>query len=677
MKFSYNLLQSFVSSKLPKPEDLVDLIMKHSFEVEGLEKVGSDYVLDIDVLPNRAPDCFAHMGMARESAVLSGLEFKDFNSSFEESKRGIKGSLKVEIKEKDLCKRYTSRIVRGVKIGESPKYIKEALISCGLRPINNIVDITNYVMLETGQPLHAFDLDKINEGIVVRKAKAKEEITTLDNEKIILDKDVLVISDKKYAIGIAGIKGGTKAKIDNDTFNIVIESANFDQKMIRKTSRKINLRTDASLRYEHNISLDLTEKAINRVVKLILDIAGGEADKGMIDVKGSEKKIKEIKLDIEKAEKVLGVSLDKKKSKKILETLGFEIKEKGKLIYVKPPLYRMDIEIEEDLIEELGRINGYDKIQSSFPQSILFSPERNENIFWEGRIEDSLVSAGLTETYTYSFISEKDKEVFSYRNQDLIELENPLSVDYKYMRPSLIPNLLKVVQKNQADFDDIEVFEIGAIFKAKTKGVLEKRMITGAIKLNKESFYEMKGALDSMLNGLGISDIYYDEYQATPEDSNIDIWHTSRIAEIKVGGKEIGFLGEINEDILRLMKIKGKVTVFDIDFDIIKKLAKEEHNYQEISSYPEAVRDLSIIVPNRVKVVEVLNVINRVGGEIIRDVDLFDIYEGSNLEEGMKSLAFHIIYQSQEKTLKSKEIDEIQQKIIKELENNLNWQVRK
>lgn len=677
MKFSYNLLQSFVSSKLPKPEDLMQLIMKHSFEVEGLEKVGSDFVFDINVLPNRAPDCFAHMGMARECAVISGLKLKDVDFSMKEEGSNIKDSLIIDIKEKKLCKRYTARIVRGIKIKESPKYIKDVLISCGLRPINNIVDITNYVMLETGQPLHAFDYDKLSGEIIIRRAKDKEEITTLDNEKIVLNKEVLVISDKKEAIAIAGIKGGDKAKIDENTVNIVLESANFDQKMIRKSSRSINLRTDASLRFEHNIDTNLTEKAVNRVAKLVLEVAGGKIDKGIADVSSVNIKSKEVKLNLKKAEKVLGISLDKKKSKEILETLGFEVKGKGEWFNVKVPSCRMDVEIEEDLIEELGRINGYDKIESTFPETILFSPKRNEDIFWEGRIQDALKAIGLNEVYTYSFIGEKDKEIFSYRNENLVELENPMSVDYKYMRPSLIPNILKVVQKNQANFDNIEIFEIGKIFNSKGKEVKEKRMLSGAIKLKKDSFYQLKGSIDYLLNGLGLSDIYYDDYQATPDNSNINIWHTGRIAEIKVDGKEIGFLGEINEDILKLMKIKGKVAVFNLEFEKIKELAKEEHHYQEISSYPEAIRDLSIIVPNRIKVVDVLNIINRVGGMIVRDVDLFDIYEGENLEENMKSLAFHIIYQSKDKTLKSEEIDKIQQKIIKELEINPNWKVRR
>jgi phenylalanyl-tRNA synthetase beta chain len=525
--------------------------------------------------------------------------------------------------------------------------------------------------------LHVFDYDKLSGNIIVRKAKEGEKITTLDNEKIVLNKDILVISDDQAALAVAGIKGGTKAKIDEKTVNIILEAANFDQKMIRKSSRITNLRTDASLRFEHNIDTRLTEKAINRVAKLVLEIIGGKVDKGIVDVDSTEIKTKEIKLNLKKAEKVLGISLDKKKSKEILEALGFKIEAKGELLRVKVPSYRMDVEIAEDLIEELGRINGYDKIESTFPEAILFSPKRNEDIFWKERIQDALKAAGLTEVYTYSFIGEKDKENFSYRNEDLVELENPMSVDYKYMRPSLIPNILKAVQKNQANFDNIEIFEIGTAFVAKGKEVKEKRMLSGAMKLKKDSFYELKGSIDYLLNGLGLSNIYYDDYKATPENSNVNIWHTGRTAEIKVDGKEIGFLGEINENILELMKIKGRVAVFNLDFEKIKKMAAEEHYYQEISSYPEAVRDLSIVVPNRVKVVDVLNVVNIAGGEIVSDVDLFDIYEGENLEEGMKSLAFHIIYQSKDKTLKSEEIDEIQQKIIKKLEINPNWQVRR
>lgn len=675
MVFSYNWLQSFFKKKLPKPEKLAEILTLHFAEVEEVKKEGNDFILDIDVRPNRGSDCFSHLGIAREISAILGwkLKIEDFKLA-EDKNLKAKDFIKLEIKSPKDCLRYNARVISDVKIGPSPEWIKERLKSCGLRPINNVVDIANYVMLEIGQPLHAFDLDKISgRKIVVRRAKKGERIITLDNEEYELGKDILIIADKKEPLAIAGIKGGKKAEIDKKTKKIVLESANFSQRVIRRGSKKIDLKTDASWRFEHGIDPNLTELAINRAAFLIKEIAGGKIAQGLVDFYPKKFLTRQVKLDLNYLKSFLGIEIPKTEVTKILKRLEFKILDsKFNILKVEVPTFRLDISIPEDLIEEIGRIYGYEKIPAKFPTAALIPPKRNLDIFWEDFAKDILKEAGFTEICNYSFISEKDLNLFQFDRKKVIELENPVSAEFQYLRPSLICNLLKNVQKNQKSFKEIKIFELGKIFGKK---IGEKRNLTGL--MTGEAFYEAKGILDLLFEKFGISNFWYDQYQPTPEESKISIWHLKRSAEIKVGDEEIGFLGEISAKILENLRIEGKVVVFDLDFEKLSKLALEEKEYQPISKYPAAIRDISILVPREVRAEEVLNKIYDSGGDLVLDVDLFDIYEGEELPEGKKNFSFHIIYQAKDRALTSKEIEEIQNKIIKSLEEDPEWEVRK
>ncbi len=698
MKFSYNWLQSFFKRKLPFPEKLAELLTLYFAEVEEIKKEGNDFILDIDVRPNRGSDCFSHMGIAREIAAISGFNFQfpSFRLN-EDEKLKAKDFLTVKIKDKNACPRYTARVITDVKVKSSSKWIQDRLKVCGLRPISNIVDIANFVMLETGQPLHAFDGEKLaGKKIIVRFSTEGEKITTLDEEKYDLDKNILVIADAKSPLAIAGIKGGKIPEIDEKTKIIVLESANFNSRVIRFGSKRIDLKTDASWRFEHSIDPNLTEFAINRAAHLIQEIAGGNIAKGLIDVYPKRVLPKRIRLDLNYVKSLLGIEISKKEIIKILKNLEFTVKELPKnALDVLIPTRRIDVLMPEDLIEEIGRIHGYQKIPARFPVSLLIPPKRNLDIFWEDVTKDFLKEAGFTEVYNYSFISEKDAEIFKYKKKELVELENALSSDFQYLRPSLIPDLLKNIERNIRDFSEIKIFELGRTFtilQVQDK-IREKRMLTGV--MTGDTFYHAKGIIDLFLNKLGISNIWftepsahltlrpakryseYDEYKATPEESKLSFWQAKKCAEIKINHQEIGFLGEISPKILDDLKIKGKICVFDIDFEKLSKLASEEHEYRPISRFPAAVRDIAVLVPRFVRVEEVLNKIEEAGGNLIRDIDLFDIYEGEELPEDKKNLAFHIIYQSENRTLSSEEIDEIQNKIISALEEDPEWQVRK
>ena len=688
MKFSYNWLKSFFKKKLPEPQKLAEILTMKAFEVSEVKKSGRDWILDIDVLPNRAGDCFSHLGIAREIAAILNLNFQLPETKIKEDKKlKPKDFVSVEVVGKGTCQRYTAKVITGVKIGNSPEGIKARLKVCGLRPINNIVDIANYVMLETGQPLHAFDGEKLEgKKIIVRFAKEGEKITTLDGEKYNLDDDILVIADSQKPVAIAGIKGGKLPEIDNKTKVVILESANFNSQVIRRASRKLNLRTDASLRFEHGIDSNLTEFGISRAAYLIQKIAKGKVIKGSIDIYPKKTIAKRINLDLSYLKSLLGVEISRSRIMDILKKLEFKIvhspkeslrlptgQAKFNILTVEVPTFRLDIFLQEDLIEEVGRIYGYEKIPVLFPVSALIPPKKNYEIFWEETTKNILKEAGFSEVYNYSFISEKDKNIFG--NNNLIELENPLSVDFKYLRASLIPNLLKNIQKNQKKAAKIKIFELGKIFRKNKEKLEEKRMLTATIL--GEEFYQLKGVVDLLLNKIGISDVWYDNYKPTPEESKLSLWHSKKCAEIKIGQEEVGFLGEMSDKISETLKLSQKVVLFDLDFEKLAKLASEEHEFRPIPKYPSAVRDLAILVPPQVKVEEVLNVIEITGGTLVRDIDLFDIYEGEELPEGKKNLAFHLIYQAQDRTLSSKEIDQLHQKIIKTLESEPEWQVRR
>jgi len=674
MNFSYNWLQSFFKKKLPKPEKLAELLTMHSFEVAEVKKFNRDWILDIDILPNRGPDSFSCLGIAREISTLTGFKYIADKYELKEDK-GIKARdfINVEVRDKTACSRYTARVITEVKVGFSPKWMRERLEACGLKPINNIVDVANYVMLETGQPLHAFDGEKLQDRkIIVRFAKEGEKIITLDEERYRLEKEMLVITDAKKPVAIAGIKGGKPPEIDLKTKIVVLESANFNPRVIRRASKRIDLKTDASWRFEHGIDPNLTEFAINRATLLIQEIAGGRIAQGLIDFYPGKVFPKRVKLDLDYVTSLLGIKISHQEIIAILKSLGFKIKHlKSKIIEVEVPTFRLDVSIPEDLIEEIGRIHGYQEIPAQFPVAALIPPKRNLDIFWENLSGGILKEAGFTEAYNYSFISEKDREIFRYSKRELMEVENPTSLDFQYLRPSLIPNLLKNIEKNFRDFAEIKIFELGKIFHhPKT----EKKVLSGV--MSGEVFYETKGTIDLLLNKLGVSNIWFDEYRPKPGENKLSIWQPKKCAEIKINHEKIGFLGEISPKILDSLKVAIKVSAFDIDFEKLSKLTSEEHEYRPISRFPSAVRDIAILVPREVKVAQVLNKIYDTGKKLVRDVDLFDIYEGGELPAGKKNLAFHIIYQAEDRTMTSEEIDGLQKKIISALEKNRTWQVR-
>jgi len=647
MKVSYNWLQDLIDKKLPAPDKLADLLTFHSFEVEQVKKQDKDWILDIDVLPNRAHDCLSHQEIAREIAVLLKYNFEliDYSKKIKQSSKSVNDLVKIEVKDSNLCPRYMARGIIDAQVGPSPKWIKERLKACGLKPINNIVDVANYVMLETGQPLHAFDADKLDQKtLIIRRAKKGEKIVILDNEKPAsrlggydLDKNILIIADAKKPACIAGIKGGQGPEIDSKTKRIVLEAANFNPLITRKASHQLKLRTDASWRFENELDPNLTEE-IDMAAYLIQEVAQGKVLKGKIDIYPKKVNVKKIDLDIKKVHTLLGVKIPEKEIKSILTRLGFELKGTSSKLQVAIPTRRLDVSIPEDLIEEIGRIYGFEKIPSKLPDAALIPPKKNEDLICQNKIKDILINLGFTEAYNYSLVSDKG-----------VELLNPISQEQKYLRPSLMPLLIKNIKENKKYFNEVRLFEIGRVFKKDKNKVIEKKKL--GLVLFPSDFYRLKGIIETLLNKLRISDVWYDD------ESEKDIR-----AEVKAGNE---LLGWVNDD------------GFEIDFEKIVELATEERMYLPLSKYPSIIRDISLLVNQETKMVEVLNLINAAGGPLVRDVDLFDMYEGKGVTENRKSLAFRIIYQANNRTLTDQEVNKLQEKIIKTLEEEGGWEVRK
>lgn len=671
MNFSYNWLQSFFNKKLPNPAKLAEILTLRAFEVKDVQKSGKDWILDIDVLPNRGPDCSSHFGMAREiSAILANKLDPLLTEKLQTIKNQTRPiNIKIQPKTLKLVPRYSAILIEDIKIQPSPQWLKEKLEAVGLRAINNIVDLTNYVMLEMGQPLHAFDYDKIwDQKIVLRQSRRGEKLITLDDREHDLEKDMLVIEDKKRLIDLAGIMGGKLAEIDSKTKNVLLQAANFDRKTIYQTAKKLDQHTLASKIYSQGLDPNLTIQSLERFNFLLQHLGGGKIVQ-IIDIYHKKFLPKKIIIELNYIQGLLGLVISRKDISKILKNLDFKIKFTSSKFQVEVPTIRLDISSAEDIIEEIGRIYGYENIPSRFPITVLIPPRKSLDIFWENLTKNILKEAGFTEVYNYSFISQREKDIFNLENPT--EIKNPTSADYQYLRPTLIPNLLNNIKKNQAIFDKIKIFELGKIFQDQK----EKRMLTGV--MTGDAFFEAKGVIDLLLEKLGISGVWYDEYKPTPEESKISVWKAKKCAEIKINQEELGFMGEISPKISEDFKINGKVVVFDINFEKLQKISSEEHEYRPISQYPAAIRDIAILMPRDVFVEEVLNEIEKVGAGLIRDIDLFDIYEGPELPEGKKNLAFHIIYQAQDRTLSSKEIDEIQERIVKTLEKKEGWQVRK
>jgi|LSQX01.2.fsa_nt_gb phenylalanyl-tRNA synthetase beta chain len=635
-------------------------------------------VIEFEITPNR-PDCLSILGMARETAATFSIPLEEPHITINNEVDSIENYLESVLVESKNCSRYYARVLKDVKIGPSPLWLQTSLMAAGIRPINNIVDITNYVMLEYGEPLHAFDLEKVHgKSIIVRQAQENETLLTLDEVERKLNGDDLVIADKDKAIAIAGVMGGFDSEISNDTKVVLLEGANFNQKSIRLTSKRFNLRSEASNRFEKGIDPNLCDVAVDRVCQLAELIGGGTVVKGNIDVYNNRKEVKTLKLRPERANMLLGIDITITQMIQYLNGLGLESKCYEGVIHTTIPTVRLDLNTEVDLIEEIGRLYGFHNIISKPLVGVLTRGVKPYSRTIEDKVKANLLGLGFNEVMTYSFISPKayDKINIKVDNplRDYIKLINPLGVDYSVMRTTLIPTMMELLSRNyNRGVESAYAFEIGNIFIAKSLPVTElpeERKILSIGFYGDDDFFFLKESLNKVLNRLGIKDIVY-----IREEEN-ESFHPGRTAKIIVNGEELGIIGEIHVDVLENYDIEKRVYIGHLDFDKIIQLTNLDIKYKALPKYPSMSRDIAVVVEESVLVGDIENIILKHGEGIIEKVELFDIYRGDQIEDGLKSIAFSIIYRSYEKTLTEEEVNKTLKNIIKDLENSLDAKLR-
>lgn len=604
------------------------------------EYLGGETTLDLEITPNRG-DCLSHIGIAREIGAILGTAFKKEPISLNMGSANINERYSVSIEENEICNQYMARYISGVKVGPSPKWLQDRLKAVGAKPINNVVDVTNYVMLDLGQPLHSFDADAIGgKEIIIRKNRKSEKITTLDDVERTLDESV-VIADKKKAIAIAGIMGGKDTEVKQNTKNILLESAEFNRKAIRKSSKKLSLVTDASYRFERGIDSGSVEYALNKAAKMIQEIAGGQIYSGIAKA-GHKPEQFSLGIQYDKINKLCGLSLPDSVINRILNTLGFEIKDETTFV----PLWRHDIEYWQDLAEEIARINGYENI-IPIPLKPVRATKKSD-YYTKEQIKNILIDCGISETINYPYISEGEAKSQKLNVEDLLEIKNPIQPENKYLRNSIIPGLLKSVAKNPA-FDGIYLFEIGKIFNKNS----EKQSL-GIITAGKNAKNIIENALSNINKALKKK---FKEIVEVEKDE---------LNKYKIKKSNV-FFAEIilDEKVLSRVKIT----------DSALKLSKKIISYSPVSKYPAITRDLAFVVSEKTDPVEIGNVISGTS-ERITWVELFDEFASDKFGKGKKNVAFHINIEHPDRTMTDREADDIIKKVIKSIEEKFKAKLR-
>lgn len=649
-----------------------------------------DTIFEVDnkSLTNR-PDLWSHMGMAREISAILSTKFTEYSPAKKvKNKLAEKVRLDIKVEAKELCPRYMAIALEGIKIESSPSWMQQRLIAAGVRPINNIVDITNYVMLELGQPMHAFD-QKLIDKLVIRNAKNNEVLETLDGNKRNLTEEMIVIADSKKPLAVAGVMGGANSEISNETTSIIFESANFDFVSVRKTSQKLNLRTESSMRFEKGLDPFLAELALSRAVELTQQICPeARIVSDIIDEFNGKKKIVNhpIEFNLDWLFKMIGEEIKTNRVIEILTSLGFIVKQKDKDLTITVPSWRAtrDISIAEDLVEEVARIYGFNNIESSMPEVLMLPPEKNEERILERKIKQLLAEgANLTEVYNYSFVGEEQLKKLFIDSSTHLKLANPIASHQTMMRQSLMPGLVENVKANQARFKEFGMFEIGRIFLAaeseikknnqtnETLPYQEKRLgIVLASDGKDDLFRKAKGVIEYLLGSL------YFEVEWLVDELKFNWADKSEIVDIGIMGKIIGSVAKVDGRIARGVGLKKEVVIAELSLRQLLALQKKQQAkmFLEFEKFPPLVRDLAFVINENILYSDIRTAIINFN-ELIKKVELFDVFQGGKLGEGNKSLAFHVIYQA-DRTLTTAEVDEVQERLLKKLEEKFEAKIR-
>lgn len=656
-----------LESKFLKPEDKDGIHELPSDAPVGEDPIKymqmDDGVIDFDLTANRG-DLLSILGMAYEIGAIYDKKVKDVDLSHGHTDKNVNDDFKLKI-DTDNCTMFLAKEVRNVKIKESPTFIKNRLIASGIRPINNVVDISNYVMLELGQPLHFYDYDKLHGMIEVRMAKEGEKLTTLDDIERTLTPDDIVISDGKESIGLAGVMGGLDTEITENTKNVIIEAAIFNSVRVRKTAQKI-VRSEASNRFEKGLDPNRTYMAVERAAKLLEEYADGEILDGTVEYNKEDMSDKKIEITYQKVSDVLGTTIAPKDVLDVFRRLGFTYAEDGKTVKVSVPRRRLDISIKEDLVEEVGRIYGVDNIESKVPVTPIRMGSYDKT---SREIRNKMVDLGLNETLSYVLVNEKDAK--NYTNDDSIEaikILTPLTEERTTLRCSIITSLYKIYEYNVSHYNkDVSIFEIGKSFYKKGDTYNEENKIAclmtgeyyyGINNSKKVDFYIIKGIAEELLDFLG----YGGRYSFVVKDNMPEQLHPGQSAMISVNNDIVGLIGKVHPEIT-------KEDVFVMEINLDKLLAKKtgKMKYKEISKYPTVKKDISILVDTDITSNEIAVAIKKSAGSLLLNTEVFDVYTGKGIEEGKKSLAYSLTFGTNDRTLTDEEINKVLEKIIERL----------
>jgi len=663
----------------------------------ALDDVLGDTFLELELTPNRG-DCLSMLGVAREIGAITGQQVRVPEISYAESATPVSEHAKVSIADPDLCLRYTASVITGITIGPSPHWLQDRLTRAGLRPINNVVDVTNYVMLEFNQPLHAFDLDTVTDRhVVVRRAVDGEKFTTLDEVERILNSDNLLIADPAQAIGIGGVMGGANSEITPATTNMLLESATFHNLNNRRTSTELNLRTEASLRFEKSLRPELAPIALRRATQLILETAGGEAAAGIIDVfPARDEPVTPVPLTVARLRQLLGMDLDIARAESVLGSLGITTRRTGPdRLEADPPYWRSDIAIEEDLIEEVVRIIGYDEVPTTMLSSPIPYHQGNAMTALKDELRDALASAGMQETISYPLVGPDDLVRLNRDGHDaqpLLRVANPMSAEQDVLRPTLAASILNTLAYNQGHNDGgFRLFELGRAFIPQESGLppnplsIERELVAGVMSGPRYDanwlsgsepldFFDLTGTLTTALERVGISASY--------QSADGHLYHPGRCASISVSGaeqSEVGMVGELHPDIREAFDLgQDPVIYFELRLDDLLSAARGEGNsenrFQSLSRFPAANRDLALVVPENVPASHVQRLIERV--RLVERAELFDVYTGENVPEGARSLAFRIRFRAADRTLTNEDVNRAVNGLTRVLEREAGAAIR-
>ncbi|MBU2536371.1 MAG: phenylalanine--tRNA ligase subunit beta [Chloroflexota bacterium] len=644
-----------------------------------------DAVLDLDVTPNR-PDCLCVIGIASEVAALTSQKLQAHEAAYEEAGASIDQNIAVEIIDADLCPRYCASLITGVKIGESPPWMQQRLLACGMRPINNIVDVTNYVMLELGQPLHAFDYELIRgKKIIVRRATEGEILVSLDGTERKLSSNMLVIADAERAVAIAGVMGGANSEVTEDTTSILLEAANFNPASIHYTGQHLSLPSEACMRFERGIRPELTMPALRRATQLIMQLGGGQAAKGVADAYPGKRHPEPIVISTERTKQLLGVEFTADQIISTLTSLGFECQPGASSTEIKAtaPYWRSDITQEVDLIEEVARIIGYDKIPTTMLSQSIPPHGPASMLDLERKIRDTLVGFGFQEAITYSLTSLEMLLRLKPQTQKIepmpARLANPMTAEQEYLRPNLRANLLAILVSNRRHEEvGIRLFELGKIYLPRIKELPdEPEVLCGLLGGSRNNiswlgdggplnFFDAKAVLEGLFGKLGIS--------ASFKPGNDESFHPTHQAAIVIDDKEIGVIGELHPKVMEAFDLAEAVYLFEINVTELLPFTAEHRMFQSIPRFPATVRDIALIVDIGVSHQQIGDIIE--GFSLVKGVTVFDVYSGKQVPAGKKSLAYRITYQSPTHTLTDEEVNKVQEQILKKLSQQLGATLR-